>query len=266
MVKFYIGTAGWDYKDWVGPFYPKTIDKKHHLKFYTKHFDVVEINSTFYNLPSKEIVNNWLNNTPDSFRFTVKIWQEITHKLIQNDIENKVVQFFDRLSLLKEKTNRFLLQFPPWFKYSEKHVNILKILLNEVPEEYQYAIELRDNSWFYPKIITELIDGDRFILSTTYMPGFNPFYYPNQQVYYIRMIGDRELTVFNRIQRNQEEAIMDLKNKVKKIMALPTIREIFIIVNNHFAGFAPETANLIKKLFNIPIRKYNAQKSLFDFI
>ncbi len=262
----HIGCAGWDYKDWIGSFYPKTIEKKYHLNFYAKNFDVVEINSTFYNIPSKEIVINWLKRTPKSFRFIVKVWQEITHKSNENDIETKVLQFFNRFSPLKEKITRFLIQFPPWFKYSEKHVNALKILLNEVPKEYRYAIELRDNSWFYPKIISELVDGDRFVLATTYMPGFNPFYYPNQHVYYIRMIGDRELTEFNRIQRKQEDSMADLRNKVKKLLELPNIFEIFIIVNNHFAGFAPETVNLIKEMFKLSIHRYNAQKTLLDFI
>jgi uncharacterized protein YecE (DUF72 family) len=266
MVNFHIGTAGWDYKDWIGPFYPKTLERKHHLKLYTKNFDIVEINSTFYNLPSEQMVRNWSRRTPDTFYFIVKVWQEITHKINDNDLDNKVSQFFNRIIPLEKKVKRFLLQFPPWFKHTEKHSQQLKNLLNEVPSDYQYAIELRDNSWFYPKIISDLVDGDRIIFGTTYMPGFNPFYYPNQQAYYIRMIGDRELTVFNRIQRKQEAAMNDLKNKIKILMELPNVSEIFIIVNNHFAGFAPETANIIKEILNLPIRKYNAQKSLLDFI
>ena len=261
-----IGCAGWDYKDWIGPFYPKTLERKNHLRYYTKHFDFVEINSTFYNLPTEDMVRNWAKTTPEKFRFVVKVWQDITHKLNENEIDDKVAQFFNRLNPLKEKTKRFLLQFPPWFKHTEKHSHQLKNLLSEIPSKCQYAIELRDNSWFYPKIISDYIDGDQTILGTTYMPGFNPFYFPDQRAYYIRMIGDRELTVFNRIQRKQEAAIGDLQNKIKKLLELPNIYEIFIIVNNHFAGFAPETANIIKKMFNLPVHEYNAQKSLLDFI
>ena len=207
MVEIHIGCAGWDYKDWEGSFYPKTLENKHHLRFYTKYFDHVEINSTFYNLPSEQMVKNWAENTSDNFTFLVKVWQEITHKINDDGLDDKIAKFFNRFNFLKNKIKRFLFQFPPWYKYSEKHANQLKNLLNELPSDYKYTVELRDNSWFYPKIISDFIDGDNFILGTTYMPGFNPFYYPSQHAYYIRMIGDRELTVFNRIQRKEENAM-----------------------------------------------------------
>jgi uncharacterized protein YecE (DUF72 family) len=266
MVDIHIGCAGWDYKDWIGPFYPRSLENRLHLGFYVKHFDIVEINSTFYNLPSEEVVRGWVKKVPKSFKFVVKVWQEITHKLNEDDLDFKVSQFFNRMNPLKNKIKRFLFQFPPWFKHSDKHSKQLKSLLDEIPKDYEYVFELRDNSWFYPKIISELVDGSQAILGTTYMPGFIPFYYPNQQTFYIRMIGDRELTIFDRIQRKQEEAMKDLKNKINKLSELPNIYEIFIIVNNHFAGFAPETANIIKKMLNLPISKYDMQKKILDFM
>ncbi|MFX1337999.1 MAG: DUF72 domain-containing protein [Promethearchaeota archaeon] len=265
QTKILIGCAGWDYNDWVGPFYPKNMERFHHLEYYTKYFDIVEINSTFYNLPSEEMVINWVERVPKSFRYIVKVWQKISHNLNDPELESHIAQFYSRMAFLKEKISKFLIQFPPWFKYSEKHFKQLSTLLKQIPLEYNYVIELRDNSWFDAEVISKIIDRSRIILGTTYIPGVTPYYMPNQRKYYIRLIGDRELNVFNRIQRKQEDAINDLTQKIQNLTQSPEIYEIFIIVNNHFAGFAPESANELKKRFNIPIKRFNQQKKISEF-
>ncbi len=266
MVRIKIGTAGWDYKDWVGPFYPKQLEKAQHLLYFSKIFDIVEINSTFYNLPTESMVLNWRNRVPENFRFIVKVWQNITHKLHETDLGLNINNFFSLLSLLSSKIEYFLLQFPPWFKYSETHFRKLQSLIKEIPSEYKYVIELRDNSWFNSKILSNFIDGKRIILGTTYKPGIIPFYIENQKNYYIRLIGDRELTVFNRIQRKQKKSLSDLDKNIEKLMKIPNITEIFIIVNNHFAGFAPESVNEIKKKWGLSYHQFNTQKTLVDFM
>ncbi|MHA2049647.1 MAG: DUF72 domain-containing protein [Promethearchaeota archaeon] len=266
MVKINIGTAGWDYKDWVGSFYPGKLERNQHLAYYANYFNMVEINSTFYNLPSKNIVNNWIVKVPENFRFIVKVWQEITHKLDDPDIDLFIIEFFTALKPLKPKIIGFLLQFPPWFKYSESHLRKLYNLLRKIPSEYKYIIELRDNSWYNPEILSTFIDGKNIILATTYKPNLKPFYLKDQQFYYIRLIGDRELTIFNRIQRQQEKAIGHLYENIKGLIKVPNIYEIFIIVNNHFAGFAPESVNELKKKFYLDYRIFNTQKKIEDFI
>ncbi|UCD01145.1 MAG: DUF72 domain-containing protein [Promethearchaeota archaeon] len=266
MVKLTIGTAGWDYKDWIGPFYPKKLKKSQHLEYFSKFFSLVEINSTFYNLPSEDMVINWNNRVPENFRFIVKVWQKITHNLEDPDLDSYILEFFSRLKLLGPKIARFLLQFPPWFKYSENHLQKLKSLLNQIPSVYKYIIELRDNSWYNPEILSKFIDGENLILGTTYMPGVIPFYMLNQNFYYIRLIGDRELTVFNQIQRDQKDALNDLYKNAQNLMNRPNIYEIFIIVNNHFQGFAPESVNKLKKMVGLPFRALNTQKNLIEYI
>jgi len=98
------------------------------------------------------------------------------------------------------------------------------------------------------------------------MPKIKAYYLTNQNFYYIRLIGDRELTVFNRIQRNQEESINDLVRNIQMLEKSPNVYEIFIIVNNHFQGNAPESVSLLKKKLNLPIKEYNQQKKLSDYI
>jgi len=266
MVKISIGTAGWDYKDWIGPFYPKNLKKSQHLEYFSKFFNLVEINSTFYNLPSEDMVINWNNRVPENFRFIVKVWQKITHNLEDPDLDSHIFNFFSKVKRLKPKIFGFLLQFPPWFKYSESHLHKLNLLLKEIPSEYKYIIELRDNSWLNPEILSEFIDGNQIILGTTYKPGILPYYLPNQKCYYIRLIGDRELTIFNHVQRDQIEALNHLEKNIQNLLKISKIYEIFIIVNNHFAGFAPESVNDLKKKWGLSYRVFNKQKRLVDFI
>ena len=265
MVKISIGTAGWDYKDWIGPFYPKNIERSLELEFLSKYFDLVEINNTFYNLPSINMVENWNKRVPQNFRFIVKVWQKISHNLNDLDIDSHIYEFFTRLSPLKNKVIGFLIQFPPWFKFSEKHLEQIISLLKEIPGENRYFIELRDNSWFKSEILAKFINK-RIILVTTYKPNLEPFYLQNQIYYYIRLIGDRKLTKFNRVQREQKDSINDLNENIQKIRISPEIYEIFIIVNNHFAGYAPESVNNLKQKFGLTYRNFTNQKSLNDFL
>lgn len=266
MVKIEIGTAGWDYKDWVGNFYPKRLERSKHLVFYSTIFSLVEINSTFYNLPTKQMVKNWYNLVPQNFRFIVKVWQQITHALDDPKLFSNIENFFSVLSPLGKKIEAFLLQFPPWFKFTENHLGKLKALLNEVPSRYKYIIELRDNSWFDVEILLKFIDGANFILGSTYKPGIMPYFFKNQKYYYIRLIGDRKLTIFNHIQREQGENLRSLEENIEKLGQKPNIYEIFIIVNNHFQGFAPESANELKKKFGLPYNQFTTQTRLSDFI
>ena len=265
MDRIYIGCAGWDYKDWIGPFYPKLLETHNRLSFYAKYFNIIEVNTTFYSLPKSSIVQNWSEQVPADFRFTVKVWKEITHNFKKANIEKSISQFFYRLSPLKEKTFAYLLQFPPWFKHNEKHLYQLKYLISELPTENKYIIELRDNSWFNDYLLYEIIESSTVVLGTTYMPGIKAYYLPKQNSYYIRLIGDRELTIFNRIQRDQKENLNNLVNKINTLKKFPNIHEIFIIVNNHFAGNAPESVNLLKKRLNLPLKEYNQQKRLSDY-
>lgn len=267
MVNIYIGCAGWDYKDWIGPFYPKKLEKFRQLEYYAKFFNISEINSSFYNLPSEDTVIKWLKRTPEDFRFIIKVWQEITHKLGEVDLDERISQFFYRMRPLEDKIYGYLFQFPPWFKYSEEHLQKLNQLFSEIPSDdrFKHIYELRDDSWFNPKILSKFIDGNGNILGTTYKPGMQAYYFPNQKIYYIRLIGDRELTIFNRIQRKQEQVWKDLINEIKIFQKSPNIYEIFIIVNNHFQGFAPESAILLKKELNIPSKAFNQQKRLSDY-
>ncbi len=254
-MKLLVGTAGWSYKDWVGVFYPKTMKPKHYLAYYAKFFDYTEVNSTFYNLPNEAVVRKWARDVPDRFRFTIKLWKNISHKKI--GVEGAIDAFFARMRPLEAKIKGYLLQFPPQFNYSEKHYQHLNHLLERLVINQPIFVELRDNAWFKPEIIKSFV-GDKVVLVTNYKEGVQPIYWENQSVYYIRLIGDRELTRFNRIQRSQDEILDEVKRKLDSWERQPGIREVLITFNNHFRGFSPQDANEFREAQGLPFQDFKA--------
>ena len=272
MVNILIGCAGGSYQDWLGVFYPKTLKPRQFLPYYSKFFDYTEVNSTFYNLPNEATVQKWLKDVPNDFRFTIKIWRNITHK--KEDREGAIRAFFARFKVLEPKIKGFLLQFPPQFRYSDKHNNQLKHLLDKITTEKPIFIEFRDNAWFDPEYLSTFIDGEKRVLVTNYKEGIQPIYLDNQKTYFIRFIGDREITKFDHIQRSQDEILEEVKQKLNSWERQPGIREALVTFNNHFRGFSPQDANEFREDMKIPYRDFKGrlvkeqkkQPSLTDFL
>ena len=266
MIQFHVGTAGWDYKDWVGPFYPKKLEKYQFLPHYAKYFDVIEVNSSFYSPPSLEMTENWKSRVGDSFRFCLKVWQNISHQINNPELELDIDRFIQNIKPLIDKISLLLLQFPPWFTRSEKHEQYLKVILNNFPKDYTIGLEFRDNSWFEESKLKFLKSNKNTILITPYLQNVKPFYLSTQEIYYIRLIGDRTLKKFNKVQNNRRKSLEHLYTNIKMLQKKPEVREIFIIVNNHFSGFTPETVNQIKKELNLPVKNFSHQVKLSDYM
>ena len=258
-----IGCAGFSYKDWSGSFYPKSLPNKKYLEFYSKYFDIVEINSTFYNLPQPSTLQSWYDSTPDYFRFSVKVWQRITHQR-KDEADQTLLQFFNRMKYLEPKIEYYLFQFPPRFKFNEKNARFLKKILELSPDSKNISLEFRDNSWFNNDVLAEF-SRSNIIIVTSYIKGIIPFSLKGQKSYYIRAIGDRELTVFNRIQRKLEMSD-DLLESVQKYRNMKEIEDIFIIFNNHFSGFSPREAIDMKKKLGVKFKEFRRQSDLMDFL
>lgn len=141
----YIGTSGWHYPHWVGPFYPQTLSKKDLLSFYTRHFHTVEINNTFYRLPSQKTLEAWREGVPKGFLFACKASRFITHMKKLKDPETSTQRFFDVIQVLGPKLGPILFQLPPRWKVN---VERLESFLKVLPRQYRFAFEFRDDSWF----------------------------------------------------------------------------------------------------------------------
>jgi len=261
-----VGCAGWEYDDWIGSFYPKSLRKDYHLAYYAKFFDFTEINSTFYSLPMEETVSRWLKEVPATFRFAVKIWQKITHSMEGSDLGARIGTFFDRMKGLEPKVKGYLLQFPPSFKYTDQRKQKLLEILDQIPTKKPIYVELRDNNWFNESLLQSFVDGARVVLVTNYKEGVKPIYLPNQNTYYIRLVGDRALTVFNKIQRSQDQVLEEVKQKLSSFERSPEFREALINFNNHFRGFSPQDATEFKQAVGLPYHEFKQQRTLSDFI
>ena len=118
MARAYIGTSGWNYRHWRGNFFPEDLTTKQWLSFYASNFDTVEVNYTFYRLPSKESCEAWYQQTPENFRFTVKASRYLTHIKRLRNAQQSWNDFLERVLVLKEKLGPILLQFPSNFRAS----------------------------------------------------------------------------------------------------------------------------------------------------
>lgn len=143
----HVGTSGWHYGDWSGPFYPEGLPKKDFLAYYSEYFHTVEINNSFYQLPKKETLVNWRKTVPPGFLFTVKASRYITHMKKLKDAQEAVSSFLKRVEVLKDKLGPILFQLPPRWRFNpERFYDFLEAL----PEGYRYAFEFRDPTWHDP--------------------------------------------------------------------------------------------------------------------
>jgi uncharacterized protein YecE (DUF72 family) len=154
MSQIWIGTSGWTYDGWRGPFYPERIAKKRWLEWYGGQFSSTEINGSFYRTPSLEAVRVWREQTPDYFLFAWKASKFITHwKRLSEKSANSIELMETRLKALGPKIGPVLFQLPARFKADRGRLtSFLKLL----PKRYQYAFEFRDESWYGPEILQEL--------------------------------------------------------------------------------------------------------------
>ena len=146
-MKYYLGCSGWSYEGWKGPFYPNELDNKYWLSYYSQVFDFVEIDSTFYKIPSQFMVNNWSKRTADNFRFAVKFPKVITHTKRLKGVEKDIEQFYDAMEPLYDKILVFLMQLPPSLHIAEG-LDLIKNLRYTLDPSFRYAIEVRHHSWF----------------------------------------------------------------------------------------------------------------------
>ena len=142
--RIHIGTSGWHYPHWVGPFYPSGMASDEFLPFYARHFGTVEINNTFYHLPALHTLREWEKETPNNFLLTCKGSRFITHMKKLKDPEKSIERFFETITVLRHKLGPILFQLPPRWKMN---VSRLEEFLKALPTPFRYAFEFREESW-----------------------------------------------------------------------------------------------------------------------
>ena len=145
----HIGTSGWHYKHWRGPFYPEKLPASKMLDFYARHFDTVELNNTFYRLPPENGLEVWRESTPKGFCFAAKGSRFLTHMKKLKDPETGVERFFERVDRLGRKLGPIVFQLPPWW---EANAERLEAFCAALPPRRRRAFELRNPTWHTPEI------------------------------------------------------------------------------------------------------------------
>lgn len=152
-MNLFVGTSGFSYKEWKGPFYPDKIPAKQMLAFYGERLPAVEINNTFYQMPKPEVLTAWAEQVPESFRFSIKASRRITHFRRLNNTEEVVDHLLTTIAVLGERLGAVLFQLPPNFK---KDFARLEAFLATLPTDVRAAFEFRNPSWFDDEVFDAL--------------------------------------------------------------------------------------------------------------
>ncbi len=188
MSEIRIGTSGWSYQSWRGPFFPKEVKIKDHLRFYTTQFNSTELNGVFYRTPTVEAVKGWREQTPDDFVFAWKASKFITHwKRLTPKSKNSLQLLESRLKLLGPKVGPVLFQLPPQFKKNRERLAAFLKLLNRCRS---YAFEFRDKSWYDDDILDLLREHDISLCLSDHRDAPSPWEVTARHVY-VRGHGPR---------------------------------------------------------------------------
>lgn len=237
--KVLIGTSGWSYNHWEGPFYPKSLSKQQWLAFYAQHFSTVELNASFYRLPQKSTFAKWRASTPKNFIFAVKASRFLTHVKKLNEPEEPWGLLFERATALRSKLGPVLFQFPPnWRQNLDRLDKFLKIL----PEEQEYAFEFRHPSWFNQNTY-QLLKGKRTAaLCIADSPRYPCFFEITAPFTFIRMHGGQELYG----SKYSDKELKKLAQKIKQYQKEGL--KIYAYFNNDAYGYAIENALTLREM------------------
>lgn len=141
----HIGTSGWHYAHWRGPFYPRELRSDKFLQYYFNYFHTVEINNSFYRLPLEKTLVQWKEVSPAGFLFAVKASRFISHLKKLKDPEKSLPPFLSRMEILRNKLGPILFQLPPHWKLNLER---LRLFMESLPTYFRYSFEFRDPTWF----------------------------------------------------------------------------------------------------------------------
>jgi uncharacterized protein YecE (DUF72 family) len=272
-----VGCQGWNYEDWVSGapgslpiFYPKGTRGADMLEIYARSFETVEVDSTFYAIPSAQTIEAWTKRTPEGFTFSLKLPQEITHTRGLRSVSVILLEeFCARVRALGEKLGVVLIQMGPQFELTTENAHALREFLPHLPRVIRFSIEFRHASWMRRRVADllakhnvalALVEGQW--IERAQMEIF--IRRPTASFAYIRWMGERDLLSFARVQRMQDrnlqawnETIIELRSQVK---------EVFAYFSNFYEGHAPASANKLKRLLKqqvVEASSLDNQPSLF---
>jgi uncharacterized protein YecE (DUF72 family) len=228
-----IGTSGYHYKHWKGPFYPERFAPSKMLQFYAERFDTVELNTTFYRLPPKTAVEEWREGSPPGFLFAAKGSRFITHMKKLRDPAGALDRYFDALKPLGGKLGPIVFQLPPFW---QRDLGRLRDFLTALPTRHRYAFEFRNPTWHTPEVYA-LLENHNAAFCPFDIGGFHSPILTTADFAYVRLHGpgpgkyqgSYSRSALNRWARRVEEW-------------RETLRAVYLYFDNDMSGFAVHDA------------------------
>ena len=247
MRSLHLGTIGWSYNFWKGKFYPNNVASKEFLAYYSNKFDTVEVDSTFYRIPTAQAVTKWESQTPSNFLFSFKFPRVITHIKMLKACERETKLFLERTNHLGGKLGALLLQFPPIFgvdRFSD-----LADFLQNLPKNHRYVVEVRDNRWLNSDFYS-LLRANDVALAWVDSPSMPQSDIATSDFLYIRLEGDRS-KVSGTLGKIEADKVEGLKMWAEKIKPwLKKNMEVYGYFGKYYSGYPPSDVNSLLKIMN----------------
>ncbi|AZA89159.1 Protein of uncharacterised function DUF72 [Chryseobacterium nakagawai] len=235
----YIGCSGFYNNDWKGSLYPENVSSKDFLSLYAESFNAVEINSTFYRIPTAKTLLKWYDETPESFRFFIKIPKAITHQKRLADTKEEIIAFCQHIyKHLHQKLSGFLYQLPPSFKNTPENIDLI---MNNIDSSFLNVIEFRHESWWKNDIF-DLLKSKNIVFSGVSFPGNLPedIVINHPDTIYYRLHGKPTLY-------KSEYSESFLNNLAENLSNTQQVS--FIFFNNTWGTAAIKNAMYLKSIF-----------------
>jgi uncharacterized protein YecE (DUF72 family) len=240
--KCYVGCSGWHYEHWRGLYYPQELPRPRWLSFYSHQFDTVELNNSFYRMPSEKAFTAWRESTPEGFVFAVKVSRFVTHIKRLKNLGTGVDDFVSRAGFLKEKLGPLLYQLPPSMKRNDE---LLQSFLSSLPPRYRHVIEFRHESWIDDAVFS-ILRRHSVGLCVFDMPGLSCPLAATSDFAYVRFHGNEGLY-------SSRYSAEELSRWVQRIARLgQDVRATYIYFNNDAEACAVENARTLRNLLDIP--------------
>jgi len=239
MADIRIGTSGYHYKHWLGRYYPAGMKANEMLAHYLRDFDTVELNNTFYQLPTESTFDAWRKNTPANFLYAVKGSRFITHMIKLKDAQRGLTNFMPRAERLRSKLGPILWQLPPGWKVN---VERLEEFLSILPKEHRYTFELRNETWMTDEVL-ELLKKYNAAFCIYELAGYHSPIELTADWTYVRLHGPTSFKYQGSYSDAQmEEWAERIRGWSRKLKA------VYVYFDNDDSAYAVDNALTLKKM------------------
>jgi uncharacterized protein YecE (DUF72 family) len=228
----YAGTSGYSFREWVGAFYPEKTPASGFLPYYASKLTSVEINHTFRRFPRIDMIQSWADATPESFKFSFKMHQSVTHMSRLKNVGASVRDFMDNLMPLGLRLGVVLFQLPPFFRLDLER---LDAFLRELPKGHPYAMEFRHDSWNDPEVAARLRAAGVALAAAEIEIADTPEVAATASFAYVRLRKNPPYT---------EEEIARAGELVKRLSR--EVQDVYLYAKHDEEGVAPEHVKRIQ--------------------